>query len=228
MKKEVYEVTYDEVAFEVQFGDDATCLREAWRKNGALHRENGPAVTLSNPEWAQYLRKEWHKNGKLHRDDDEPAVITTNMYGTLRQHWYKNGKLHREGDEPATLEIHPDTGIHSYSGWYKNGMLHRELGPAWITRDDCTGVSFEEFWYKDGVLHRPRSEQGILQPAAIFRDDRTGVIEVELFYLDGELQKYGQSRGRLREHGTGRIMTDDECKDFIEWPAEPPRMYTVF
>ena len=63
--------------------------RREWRRNGKLHREDGPAV-----EWANG-GKEWYRSGKHHRDDG-PAVEWANGY----KEWWRNGKFHRE-DGPA-------------------------------------------------------------------------------------------------------------------------------
>jgi hypothetical protein len=38
-----------------------------WKKNGKLHRENGPAIDIPG------CSKEWYKNGQLHREDG-PAI----------------------------------------------------------------------------------------------------------------------------------------------------------
>jgi len=62
---------------------------KAWRVNGQLHREDGPAVEYANGD------NEWRVNGQLHREDG-PAV----EYANGDKAWYRDGKLHRE-DEPA-------------------------------------------------------------------------------------------------------------------------------
>jgi hypothetical protein len=77
---------------------------EKYKKNGQLHREDGPAVIYDNGF------KEWYLNGKRHREDG-PAIIWEN--GTKK--WYLNGKLHRE-DGPAV--IYSDGSQY----WWKNGV----------------------------------------------------------------------------------------------------------
>jgi hypothetical protein len=84
-----------------------------WYKDGKIHREDGPAVELTD------CSNKWYINGKLHRVDG-PAVEETNPRA---KKWYLNGKLHRE-DGPA---------IDLFSGrkeWYIHGKRHREDGPA--------------------------------------------------------------------------------------------------
>jgi hypothetical protein len=68
---------------------------KAWRLNGKLHREDGPAVECSNGN------KYWYLNGKRHREDG-PAVERRNG-GKL---WYLNGeylteKEHKEAMNPV-------------------------------------------------------------------------------------------------------------------------------
>ncbi len=63
-----------------------------WRdKDGALHRDDGPARIEASG------RQRWHQHDKLHRDDG-PAVIEAD--GT--QAWYQHGRWHRD-DGPAII-----------------------------------------------------------------------------------------------------------------------------
>lgn len=99
-----------------------------------LHREDGPAVELSNGN------KFWYKNGKPHRINGPAAeCVNGNKY------WYKNGYPHRE-DGPA-MEF--STGD---KFWYKNGKYHREDGPA------IEFANGGKFWYLNGK--RYSSKQG--------------------------------------------------------------------
>lgn len=59
-----------------------------WRKDGLLHREDGPAVEYTNGT------KQWWINGEHHREDG-PAVINVSTGTNL---WYLNG-------EPSTEEF---------------------------------------------------------------------------------------------------------------------------
>jgi hypothetical protein len=62
-----------------------------WRRDGQLHRENGPAIEYANGDTA------WYQYGKLHREDG-PAVdskfigLTTDVpHNQHIQHWYWRG-----------------------------------------------------------------------------------------------------------------------------------------
>ena len=99
---------------------------QEWRKNGKLHREDGPAIIYAHGS------QEWWVNGKLHREDG-PAFILPD--GT--QEWYLNGKIHRE-DGPAYI------GADGTQAWRLNGKRHREDGPAIILPD-----GYQE-WYING------------------------------------------------------------------------------
>jgi hypothetical protein len=59
-----------------------TSGRKEWWLNGNLHREDGPAVELSNGN------KYWWLKGKRHREDG-PAVECANG----NKYWYLNGQL---------------------------------------------------------------------------------------------------------------------------------------
>jgi len=74
-----------------------------WFLNGNLHREDGPAIELSNGD------KHWYLMGKRHREDG-PAI----EYASGYKEWYLNGNLHRE-DGPAF------EGSNGYKEWYLNG-----------------------------------------------------------------------------------------------------------
>ena len=62
-----------------------------WLKDGFLHRDTGPAVSMSDGS------EEWYRYGKRHRYDG-PAI----NYPSGWCEWYLNGKLHRE-DGPAVI-----------------------------------------------------------------------------------------------------------------------------
>ena len=74
-----------------------------WYLNEKLHREDGPAVELTNGN------KVWYLNGQWHREDG-PAVELTNG----NKWWYFNGQRHRT-DGAAFESINGDR------EWYLNG-----------------------------------------------------------------------------------------------------------
>lgn len=88
---------------------------KAWRLNGKLHREDGPAVEHS--DGSQF----WYLNGEHHREDG-PAVEFPD--GT--KEWWLNDRRHRE-DGPAVE--HPNgTKI-----WFLNNkfIVERERPENW-------------------------------------------------------------------------------------------------
>lgn len=74
-----------------------------WYFNGKRHREDGPAIELSNGS------KGWYLNGEPHREGG-PAIEEANG----SKGWWFHGVLHRE-DGPAVEQ--PDGSKH----WYLNG-----------------------------------------------------------------------------------------------------------
>jgi hypothetical protein len=80
---------------------------QKWRKNGDLHRVNGPAVIYPCGS------EEWYQDGELHREDGPAVIINEN---------YKRSLNHADWQ----------TGIILY---YRHGERHRLDGPAMITQD---------------------------------------------------------------------------------------------
>ena len=60
-----------------------------WYRNDWLHREDGPAIEMSDGT------REWYKNVTLHREDG-PAIERSHG----NRDWWLNGERHRE-DGPA-------------------------------------------------------------------------------------------------------------------------------
>ena len=103
--------------------DGKKFISKKWYKDGVLHRDNGPAIDLSDGT------KVWYTNGKREKLE----------YAFGHVEYYKNNILHKE-DGPAIIKKDGST------EWYKHGLLHRENGPA-IERSDGTKA-----WYEDGKL----------------------------------------------------------------------------
>jgi hypothetical protein len=116
---------YAENAAQPQMTIEASGAKKWWL-NGALHRDDGPAIKFPDGDEA------WYQHGKLHRDG-EPAVTGRGGYKA----WYQHGKMHRE-DGPA---IEWPSGAKE---WYLNGVRHNEGGPA-IEYDDGA-----KSWYLHG------------------------------------------------------------------------------
>ena len=75
---------FDSKVFSKEFGEMFKHEIQIWKKNGKLHREDGPAITDSNGT------KFWYLNGERHREDG-PAVI----YYDGTEVWWVDGKRHR-------------------------------------------------------------------------------------------------------------------------------------
>jgi hypothetical protein len=104
------------------------------KKNGLLHRLDGPAI-----EWANG-HKEWYQNGKLHRLDG-PAIEWAN--GT--KEWYQDGKIHRL-DGPARERKN------GTKEWWQNGKRHRLDGPAVVFLE-----GIKQWWLND-ILYKTKEE----------------------------------------------------------------------
>jgi len=99
-----------------------------------LHREGGPAVTISN------YKKEWYRYGKRHRLDG-PAIEYRDGY----RMWFKNGKIHRDGGPAVYFE---GKGRNSQiQEWFKDGEKHRTEGPAMIYFDGRLE------WWLNGIFY---------------------------------------------------------------------------
>ena len=121
------------------------CKSIEWRKNGLLHREDGPAVVWSGGTY-------WYKNGLLHRDNG-PALETDPT-----RSWYKNGVLHRE-DGPA---------YESYNGksllreWYVDGKIKRIERTNWcfdLSQSGWEKINENTFCLHEGILGRCLGER---------------------------------------------------------------------
>ena len=113
----------DGPAVEISNGNKYYCI------NDLFHREDGPAIEMSN-------KALYYIEGKLHRKDG-PAI----EYFNGDEFYYIEGKLHRE-DGPA---------VDYYRGrkeYYKYNKLHRDDGPA---VEDPNG---NKYYFKNGECHR--------------------------------------------------------------------------
>ncbi|MDD9900978.1 MAG: hypothetical protein OXT65_08375 [Alphaproteobacteria bacterium] len=166
---------------------------EVHYKNGRLHNDNGPAISVQqkdgtkNEHWLENgilkrsithystgLRtEEWFdENGRLHRDDG-PAYITTNTDGERTEEWSQHGTLHRVGG-PAQETTGPG-GCYERK-WFQNGKEHRDDGPS-TEKFIASGTRIER-WCQNGALHR---KDGPAQT----KEYRNGSKTVEWF-LDGQ------------------------------------------
>ncbi len=166
----------DEFTKEIFFFKNGCVDYFMYKKNGLLHKTNGPALV-------QYCENKnirsimWYTNNIIHRDDG-PAEIQYYVNGNLSTvKWINNGSVHRE-DGPSIIRYDPNGNLGSiyyithgrenkfdgptyitYSAnnkfqcamWKKNDILHRTDGPALINIT-IYGVQF--LWYIDGKHHR--------------------------------------------------------------------------
>jgi hypothetical protein len=65
---------------------------KAWRLNGKLHREDGPAIECANGT------KFWYLNGERHREDG-PAVETSDG----KKYWCLNGEYLSKKEHQAAM-----------------------------------------------------------------------------------------------------------------------------
>lgn len=159
----------DGPAIVVRNPDTNEVVREEHWKNGVLHRDDGPAI-----EWlSECGDKEWYQDGKLHRDCDLPAVVRSDDSGDLNIHeaWYSRGVLHRVG-APASIWRDSDCKDHPivHEAWYMDGFRHRDDGPAVSEFDPKSGIAVHEQWYWLDLVHRSDG------PAIIERDSVSGEV----------------------------------------------------
>jgi len=93
---------------------------EEYRKNGLLHREDGPARIYANGT------KQWFNNGLLHRENG-PAVEANHEY-CKKIVYYKHGKKHNERG-PAYVEVWNFEHVIKY---FYEDELHHLQGPAFF------------------------------------------------------------------------------------------------
>ncbi len=86
---------------------------EIWRKNGEIHRLDGPAFSIVTKYG---INQEWYKDGK-HHNENGPAIIDHNIGTTA---WMIEGKYHRS-DGPAVIT---KTGKYY---WRINGVEYKSI-----------------------------------------------------------------------------------------------------
>lgn len=117
-------------------------------KYNLLHREDGPAFTVSHQDGTYY--EHWYKDGKTHRIGFPACISSHNGIFTLEL-WKQEGKTHRD-DGPAFILWHSNGNLNEVK-YYKDGKRHREDGPASLVLTE-NGEIYHEVWYKDGKCHR--------------------------------------------------------------------------
>lgn len=105
---------FDSVRNIIKESDDAG--NAYFKRDGELHREDGPAVELADGT------RMWFQNGERHRVDG-PAI----EHADGSRHWYQNNVLHR--NRGAAIEDADGT-----RNWYHHGNL--------IALDDKAGFEY--------------------------------------------------------------------------------------
>lgn len=150
--------------------DAVVDVKDAWYKNGVLHRDGKPAIVTKDRVKIWYdngvRHREgapavefpdggyrWYHKGMLHRADGPAVLVCRGRSKVTAEYWYLNGELHRE-DGPALINFKSLS-----HGWYRHGKLHKEDGPAYKCESG-------EEWRVNGLLHR------IDGPASFFLGER--------------------------------------------------------
>ncbi len=187
-------------------------LHEWHKEDGEIHRVDGPAIIIRDPENPEPpLFEGWYRHGKLHREDG-PA-ITRRKGACLEQEWWQNDVLHRENG-PAELWL-DENGAEKFQRWSRNGVEHRDDGPAYISKDTRTGVEHQEIWIKNGEYHR------IDGPAFILRDPVTGQVTQEQWRREGKPFRQNGPATICGHAGQKPYLVEDYFLNGV--PINPPR-----
>ena len=84
---------------------------EAWRREGKLHRPDGPAYIERDPATGVATREAWQREGKPHRADG-PALIERDLAtgAVTREEWWLNGVR----QEPPRQKTEPRPSVLSH------------------------------------------------------------------------------------------------------------------
>ena len=199
---------------------------EYWVK-GELHRDHrdGPAIIYTRYKNFDLSGEEYFENGKRHRPAElGPAVTHWDRNGEpVMKLFYENGEHHRDPKQgPAWFEIRNATTMKAAPDnatilkYAVRGQLHRneEDGPAYIMRDEATGVALIERYWRNGVIHRDHG------PAEIERKP-DGTVFREAWVRNGEWH-------RAPGEGPASVVRQGNGIDFFEWhvmgkPHRDPR-----
>jgi len=229
---------------------------EYWVK-GQLHRphEDGPAMiyTHYNEEF-DLSGEEYFESGKWHRPSElGPAVMHWDRTGeAVMEGYFENGQLHRdpklgpawwgirdvrtdrnaagscsvirycvrgqhhrdEEDGPAYIVRDEASGVVLIERYWRDGVMHRDRGPA-ETERKADGTLFRELWVCDGQWHRAPGEG----PAVIIRDTDKGTVREE-FWVEGNYWPAPDCSASVRRGADGGVMAEDGVRMHAR-PAAP-------
>ncbi len=86
------------------------------------------------------------------------AGIVTREDWMLEKKYHPNGTHHRIG-APAFIRRDDVTGVIVLEHWIRNGKFDREGGPAITVRDRLTGAVTYEEWWEQGVQIQPPQQK---------------------------------------------------------------------
>jgi len=115
-----------------------------FRKNGVMHRVNGPAEIYYCPSREGHDYKTWLNEGVEHRGNNKPSsVFVSHDTGEIEIRFHVHGKLDRAGDLPAWIDYSQGVRTHCY---FTNGYQHRPYDAAEIETDLRTGITKQSYW----------------------------------------------------------------------------------
>lgn len=131
----------DEPAEIITNVEDFSNVIRRWYHHGYLHRDNAPAVIMTNgSDHTEY----WYRRGLVHREEKSGPAIT---YSDGREEWWVEGKLHREKGPAVVVPSY--CSVDEPEEWWYEGKLHRVGGPAVIHKDG------RKLWYIHGEQQSP-------------------------------------------------------------------------
>jgi len=150
----------------------------AWYRDGALHREGGPAIEVRRDGAETQI---WYRDGVPGREDGGPAMVTKGKGGGMSAaHLEADGKVGRDPAlgpaeviydaagkvlsqkymrggrlAPAPDPRVPSLDSASEKAWVnQQGERHRADGPAIMRRSPADPGTDHEEWYRNGRRHR--------------------------------------------------------------------------
>ena len=120
-------------------------------EEGLYHREDGPAIIMTDDVNGRVMLEYWFLNGKRHRVDG-PAVVQysylwSKKQPVLEEYWI-NDCRHREFGPARISWFYGETQV-SNAFWYRYGKLHNTSGFALIDYNEDGSISSSDY-YIDG------------------------------------------------------------------------------
>jgi hypothetical protein len=150
----------------VQDNNTGVILSEQYWRHGFVHRGHGPAEIERNADGSLF-REAWMRDGELHRPADEgPAVIIRQGNGITFEEWWVKGKRHRDPkDGPAFIRHDLVKGTVHCEFWVEGNYRAAADGPAPVTHNR-NGKAVEELHW-DGERMSPHAPEKIRAEATV-------------------------------------------------------------